>query len=171
MQMNNQSNFLSTDMSAQARSECPWHAYCDGAFSTKCSEGVAVGIVIFDNIGNKYQYSKFRISPVLSSIRSVGAEICAAYLATKLARNLGCNKLVIHHDYLGVANWLNGCWDAHTEPSRIYVEEMRKYMEQFEISFKYVKGHSGNLWNERADRLATSALQQRIKENYEYMKG
>lgn len=157
---NNQS--LKTNIAESVRSKNPWHAYVDGSYSVRCPEGVAIGIAMIDNLGNKYKCSKFYVSPELATHRNVGAEVLAAYIAARVAVKMNCKHLVIHYDYSGIGNWMNGSWSANTEMSKTYVKEMNKMKELINISFKYVRGHSGNRWNDAADKFANEAIANRI---------
>ena len=69
----------------------------------------------------------------------------------------GIDEIDIYHDYLGVAYWVNGKWQARKDLSRMYKAEMQKYAGKFKINFIHVKGHSGDYYNNVADTLAREA--------------
>lgn len=84
------------------------------------------------------------------------------------------DKLTIYSDsaYMinGITNWING-WRANNwmnlkkEPVKNkelweYLDKRVHFFEQdFDIEFVKVKGHSGNKWNEKCDRLANEAME------------
>lgn len=84
------------------------------------------------------------------------------------------DKLTIYSDsaYMinGITNWING-WRANNwtnskkEPVKNkelweYLDKRIHFFEQdFDIEFVKVKGHSGNKWNEKCDRLANEAME------------
>ena len=84
------------------------------------------------------------------------------------------DKLTIYSDsaYMinGITNWINS-WRANNwmnskkEPVKNkelweYLDKRVHFFEQdFDIEFVKVKGHSGNKWNEKCDRLANAAME------------
>ena len=63
-----------------------------------------------------------------------------------------------YHDYEGISKWCEGQWEAKKEGTRAYREFYRQASEKVKITFRKVKGHSGDRWNDLADRLAKEAL-------------
>jgi ribonuclease HI len=79
-------------------------------------------------------------------------------LAIEYCLKNGINKVEIYHDYEGIGAWADRRWKANnplTQGYRDFVAEARQNME---ISFVKVKAHSGNKYNEIADKLAKEAL-------------
>lgn len=89
---------------------------------------------------------------------------------TEWALSRGFNEVVIHHDYTGVAYWLvddpkyGKPWQASKPLAKAYVQKMRPLLPS--ITFKKVKGHSKDPYNDFADLLASKAR----KENGEVLK-
>lgn len=127
-------------------------AYVDGSFAN----GIAgYGIVfIYEKKDAEFFYGQCRDS----SMRNVSGEIDAARKAVEKALEYGCHSIKIYHDYIGVAAWVSGEWKAKNEKTVEYRDIMRDYMEFIQIEFQHVKGHSGNIWNEKADRLAKQGV-------------
>lgn len=83
------------------------------------------------------------------------------------------DKLTIYSDsaYMmnGITNWING-WRANnwmnSKKELVKNKELWEYLDKrvhffeqdFDIEFVKVKGHSGNKWNEKCDRLANEAM-------------
>lgn len=93
-----------------------------------------------------------------SQLRNVAGEIMGAKLAIDYCISKGYNKVTIYHDYEGVGKWGDNKWKANlpmTQAYKAYVADARK---KIEIVFVKVKAHSGNKYNELADKLAKDAL-------------
>lgn len=85
------------------------------------------------------------------------------------------DKLTIYSDSVyivnGITNWING-WRANnwmnSKKELVKNKELWEYLDKrvhffeqdFDIEFVKVKGHSGNKWNEKCDRLANEAMEQ-----------
>lgn len=133
-------------------------AYTDGAFNAadrKYGSGCVLLIdgikdpVILRQAGNEEQY--------LSS-RNVAGEVFAAVYAIEFCRQYPGEKvdeLVIHYDYAGIECWITGKWRANAAVSRFYVEYAAA--APFKLTFRKVRAHSGDTWNEVADHLAKQA--------------
>lgn len=94
----------------------------------------------------------------LISMRNVAGEIKGAEAAMKLALEKGCKTLHIYHDYEGIAKWCLGEWRANKEGTKAYKDYYDSICIDIDIIFHKVCGHSGNKYNDEADRLARSAL-------------
>ena len=91
--------------------------------------------------------------------RNVAGEIMGSKLAIDWARANDVKSLEIYHDYEGIGAWADRKWKANnplTQGYRDFVEEARDAMD---ITFVKVKAHSGNRYNELADKLAKKALE------------
>jgi ribonuclease HI len=85
------------------------------------------------------------------------------YLKTSINRSeveIFCDsKYVILGITEWIFNWQKNNWrNANKKPvlNRELWEELFELTEEFKPKWKYVEGHSGNKWNERADVIATS---------------
>lgn len=91
-------------------------------------------------------------------MRNVAGEIKGAELAMKYCLEHEIASLRICHDYEGIAKWCEGQWEAKKEGTRAYRDFYRSASEKVKITFRKVKGHSGDTWNDLADHLAKEAL-------------
>lgn len=66
-------------------------------------------------------------------------------------------EITIRYDYEGIQKWADGEWRANKALTRDYAREIDYYRDTLKINFEKVKAHSGDIWNEAADRLAKSA--------------
>ena len=72
--------------------------------------------------------------------------------------NRGIKKLTIYHDYEGISKWPLKQWAANKEGTKAYQEFYNNIKEYVDIKFVKVKGHSGDKYNDLADKLAKEAL-------------
>lgn len=68
------------------------------------------------------------------------------------------NNIEIYHDYIGISKWAFGLWKTNKEATRKYRDFIKSIMKSYSISFKHVKGHSGNKYNELADKYAKEGI-------------
>ncbi|MDD6327465.1 MAG: reverse transcriptase-like protein, partial [Lachnospiraceae bacterium] len=94
----------------------------------------------------------------MASMRNVAGEIEGAMAAVRLAMTLGISKLVIYYDYKGIEMWATGEWKRNKKGTIAYYEFMQAVKKKITLEFVKVKGHSGVLGNEEADRLAKEAV-------------
>ena len=67
-------------------------------------------------------------------------------------------SVTIYHDYEGVAKWATGEWKAKKPGTNAYREFCAAAAKHIRFRFVKVKGHSGDKYNDLADRLAKDAL-------------
>jgi ribonuclease HI len=79
--------------------------------------------------------------------------------AMKIARDKGYKKIMIHHDYTGVSNWLTGEWQPKNKYTKLYKEFYESNIKPYiEVEFIKVKSHSKDHYNDLADYCAKRAL-------------
>lgn len=93
---------------------------------------------------------------------NVSAELMAALIAVMSSANTINNEdyeLTIVHDYVGVSEYVNQVkpWKAKKAIPKLYAAGIGKFRQEHKgvrLGFRKVKGHSGDVYNEMADRLA-----------------
>lgn len=131
-------------------------AYIDGSFL----EGSVYSCgCVFLHKGNLIaEISKKFSDEELGSMRNVAGEIKAAQLAMDFALKNKYKELIICHDYEGISRWPLGEWTPTRKGTRAYKKYYEEMTKKIDIKFVKVKAHSGNEYNEMADRLAKKAL-------------
>ena len=87
------------------------------------------------------------------------AEVSAIIFALRHARTLiNCKAVRIRFDSQYAANMTMGIWKPKKGLNEKLIQtakaELNKTERGMQVSWKHVKGHSGNKWNDRADELA-----------------
>ena len=131
-------------------------AYVDGSFNVATGE-FSYGVVMFHN-GEEITFNKSFSDPELASMRNVAGEIKGAEAAMEYAYKNGMKSLTIYHDYEGISKLPLKQWAANKEGTKAYQEFYNNIKEYVDIKFVKVKGHSGDKYNDLADKLAKEAL-------------
>lgn len=131
-------------------------AYTDGSYNVSNGH-FSYGIVFFHK-GEKLTFSQEFDIPELSSMRNVAGEIAGATRAMEYCVENGIKSLEILYDYEGVEKWCTGAWKTNKPGTIAYKASYDKFKELLKVTFTKVKGHSGNKYNDEADRLAKDAL-------------
>lgn len=131
-------------------------AYVDGSYND-ANKKVGLGVIMGVG-GDIVRISKEVAANDLISMRNVAGEIKASEEAIKYALELGAKKIVIYHDYEGIAKWCNGQWKTNLEGTKAYKEFYLSVKDKIVIEFIKVKGHSGNKYNDEADILAKKSI-------------
>lgn len=131
-------------------------AYVDGSYN-KVNRNFSCGVVFLYQ-GEEITFYESFSDEELASMRNVAGEIKGAESAMRYAKEHGVKKLVIYHDYEGIAKWCNGAWQAAKEGTKAYRAFYQEISKEMEIRFEKVKGHSGDHYNDMADLLARKAL-------------
>lgn len=140
----------------EIESTCAAAVYVDGSYSVSTGE-YAFGAVFFID-GKMYTFSHKYPNDELAKMRNVAGELAGASFAMKYAYKLGLDSLEIFYDYAGIECWATGKWKVNLAGTRDYVLLYRKLSPQLRVKFSKVKGHSGDLYNDFADRLAKNEL-------------
>lgn len=136
----------------------PHHAvaYVDGSYDKKSGD-FSYGMVIFVN-GEQHNVAERFTDSTLAEMHNVAGEIKGALAAMQFCLDHEIERLDLYYDYEGIAKWCLGAWQAKKEGTREYAEFYRSIRSRLEIRFVKVKGHSGDPYNDLADRLARHAL-------------
>jgi len=132
-------------------------AYVDGSFD-KDSGSYSYGIVLFTKDG-KSEISSMEKDEKMKDMRNVAGEIRGAMVAMDKALKSGKDILYLYYDYIGIEKWAVGEWKANKYGTKMYKSYYDSIKDKFRVVFKKVTAHSGNEYNEEADRLARKALE------------
>jgi ribonuclease HI len=129
--------------------------YTDGAYSS-VKDQMGIGIVILKNDRPILEYSKMFLEGTNNK-----AEVAAMIIGLRLIKN-PIDSLTIISDSMYCIGCASLGWKRKKN-----VKLWEEFDKQFErvkqlcpnVEFKHVKGHSGDKWNERADKLAVAASQ------------
>lgn len=140
-------------------------AYVDGSYSQELanySYGCVIlygnEIIKFNGIGHSKEHSL---------MRNVAGELLGSMKAIEWAYENKCDLITIYYDYEGIERWANGTWKTKKQGTKEYSEFIKKHRQYLNIDFIKVKAHSGNVYNEEADRLAKEALYE-VTEEMDY---
>lgn len=131
-------------------------AYVDGSYDSTTNT-FSYGMVFF-HAGQELHFSKRYNDSDLTEMNNVAGEIKGAEAAIKYCLEKNISSITIYHDYEGIAKWCNGDWKAKKAGTIAYANFYKEASAKVNIQFVKVKGHSGNRYNELADRLAKEAL-------------
>lgn len=139
------------------------HVYTDGSLNTK-TQLMGGGMYAKTQGGKELRMFLGIDSDIFSEIgpdanqgkpSSSFAELIAAVIAVKRLTALGYKKLQLHVDNDGVRNWFTGAWQAKQPSTRCALNAL--FSAQYDcnyLSIVSVDGHSGDVGNNEADRLA-----------------
>lgn len=131
-------------------------AYVDGSYHAGTGE-FSYGVVILRDGQEICRKEKLNDSE-LAAMRNVAGEIKGAECAMRYAVEEGLEKITIVHDYEGIARWCMGEWKTNKEGTKAYKAYYDSIKDRVQITFQKVKGHSGDHYNDMADKLAKEAL-------------
>lgn len=131
-------------------------AYVDGSYNIRTKE-FSYGMVIMVEDEEKYFKEKYK-DVTLRDMRNVAGEIMGSMSAMKYCMDNGYKSVIIHFDYEGIEKWCTGAWKTNKIGTKKYKEFYDSLKDKIHITFKKVKAHSGDKYNDIADRLAKSAL-------------
>lgn len=133
-------------------------AYTDGSRNTETDQcGSGIVFVKDDEIQEELSFS----SPNTFGSNNVTAEANAVIRVLEYCVEKGIQRIFICHDLIHLAEYVrdHGCYEADKAATLDYQQRYRALVDkhQLKVYFNYVKGHSANRWNDRADQLARRA--------------
>lgn len=130
-------------------------AFSDGSYD-ESDASFSYGVAILWN-QKLIRLSRRFVNADYSNLRNVAGELAGARRAVQFALSNDIKKITIYHDYEGVATLATREWDSHSPFTEDYLNFMKESAKQIKIDFRWVRGHSGNYYNDMADRLAKTA--------------
>lgn len=131
-------------------------AYVDGSFDLSTNRFSYGAVIIYEG---KETEEKEAFEPCeLSSMRNVAGEIMGAIHAFNYCVEHKIPHLALFYDYEGIEKWCTGKWRAEKPGTKAYKDYYDGIKDVLEVTFNKVKGHSGDEYNERVDKLAKAAL-------------
>lgn len=131
-------------------------AYVDGSYKADTEE-FSYGAILFLN-GEEIEFSGADYNPDVKDMRNVAGELKGAMVMMNYCIKNNIPALQIHHDYEGIAKWARGEWKTNKPGTKMYKEYYDRISDKLDVTFVKVKGHSGDINNDRADKLAKKAL-------------
>lgn len=135
--------------------------YTDGGYSIRHKEG-ASAYVILDEDGNIIDKYVFRIVNETSQRAELKAIIGA------VSQVPYDSKVDLYTDSEYAINILTGKWQPHTNEDLI--EMYRQHSVGKDITFHWVKGHSGDLYNEMCDDMCNQCVGYDLNEEFSHHK-
>lgn len=131
-------------------------AYVDGSYNNTDGSYSYGAVLISDDeiVKNSKRYPKDKFS----EHRNVIGEIRGSMFAIEYAAEKGYENLILHYDYEGIEKWATGAWKRNKEATKMYHEFFKSFKDKINVVFVKVKAHSGDTYNEMADKLAKEAV-------------
>lgn len=102
------------------------------------------------------EWGTLRNDDNLHDMHQIGGELHALYEACLWCKDRGITEVTIVFDYLGLAKWMTGEWQAKNPAVREYLARVSQVVAEGGLSITWEKAnaHTGDYWNEYADKLA-----------------
>ncbi len=147
---------VKTDMETAKLKECEASVYVDGSFDLgSCTYSYGVVILTRDD---SYKFSGREVDPEMAMMRNVSGELKGAMKAMEWAIENEIKTLYLHYDYTGIERWAKGDWKTNKAGTKAYKAYFDSIKDKLTVEFIKVKAHSGNKYNEEADKLAKDAI-------------
>ena len=142
-----------SDGTAIINKECNKLFYVDGSYNDR-TKTVGYGLVEVINGQAKFRDFGSSFPGEDVSSRNVLGELKGAMKAMDLALANNLSEITICYDYKGVELWATGGWKASKDLTKYYRNTMQNRMKHVKVNFVKIEAHSGDKWNDEADRLA-----------------
>lgn len=130
--------------------------YVDGSYELS-TERYAYGLVVVKDGAEVYTDRK-AFKGEYSAMRNVAGEVLGSITAINYAISQGYTKVEIYFDYQGIESWALGTWKRNNKLTMGYHAFFQEASQKVKVVFHKVKGHSGDVYNDRADELAKEAF-------------
>lgn len=136
-------------------------AYVDGSYSD-ANKAYGGGVVLFlPNLKEPLQYKCSGNHKPYLRLRNIAGELFAVLKLFKILETISdVTDIEIYYDYSGIEKWVTGEWRAKKTLTETYRDIVRAYSSKYNITFVKVAAHTGDLYNEMADKLAREAARE-----------
>ena len=132
--------------------------YVDGSYNSFTEKYAYAFVALKDNVIEHIQ-SEGKNYEINSNIRQIAGELEATLKGLEYAISKNEKKVVIFHDYEGIAHHATGLWERKEESSKNYYNKMQEiFALGIEVIFVKVDSHTGDLYNELADEKCKEKL-------------
>lgn len=136
-------------------------AYVDGSYDEQYGCW-GCGIVLLPEQDKETHYELTGNGTKYNQHWQIAGELYGAAIATRWCIQNGYTHLHLYYDYLGVEKWATCEWKRRKDLAIQYSMAMRDYMCYINITFHKVKSHTGDRFNEMADKLAKEACKRYV---------
>jgi len=128
-----------------------YQIYVDGS---KLNESVGYGVVILLNGEVINELHGTVPEDYVQGTNQIAGELFAVRKAIEWCWENSVKEISIFYDCIGIKNWATGEWKTKHPQTQEYAEFVRNSL--LKIDWHKVDSHTGDVWNERADKLAKS---------------
>jgi viroplasmin and RNaseH domain-containing protein len=132
-------------------------AYVDGSYEHSIKL-YGSGVVILNGDEEITSFSVKGNDKDLVDMRNVAGEIEASKIAMNYCIENGIKNLILYFDYEGIEKWCIGAWKTNKVGTINYKKYYDSIKDNLNVKFVKVKAHSGNKYNDEADRLAKLSI-------------
>lgn len=132
-------------------------AYVDGSYENS-TKSYGFGVVILKDDEIIDEFSKKGNNNDIISMRNVAGEIEGAMFAMNYCIKNNIDELNLYFDYEGIEKWCSGEWKTNKDGTKNYKMYYDKIKSKLKVNFIKVKSHSGDYYNDYADKLAKNSL-------------
>lgn len=132
-------------------------AYVDGSFDASLGR-YSFGCILITPKQEVISQSGNGDNPDSLALRNVTGEMLGAMFAVQWCIKRGYAAVDIRYDYSGIEMWATGRWKAKNELTKKYAAYMQRNSKHLNITFTKITAHTGDYYNEMADKLAKRAL-------------
>ncbi len=149
-------DFMSSGSSSASNLDFDAVFYVDGSYNISTKE-FSYGVVLLKD-GEEKHFNKRFDDKELSTMRNVAGEIMGAWFALEYSVENEFKNIAIYFDYEGIEKWALGLWKTNKDGTIAYKKYYDSIRDRVIVKFVKVKGHSGDKYNDLADRLAKDAI-------------
>ncbi len=133
-------------------------AYVDGSYDPQSRlVGGGALILLADSMDEVATISEAALD--LGRHQNVAGEILGATRALQWCLDWSFDSITVVYDYVGLEKWATQEWRANKPITQAYADFVTTArLGGLRIDFQHVKSHSGNQYNDRADKLARLAI-------------
>lgn len=146
------------------------HIYVDGSYNISTEKYAYALVAVKDNVIEYVENGRSEDNSN-KAIRQIAGELEATVKGVEYALKQNERKVVIFHDYAGIAHHATGFWERKDQSSVVYYNKMKSLIDSgIEVIFVKVDSHTGDLYNEIADEKCKEALNiESSNEFYKYL--
>ncbi|HKP14131.1 MAG TPA: RNase H family protein, partial [Blastocatellia bacterium] len=126
-----------------------WQMYGDGSY---INGATGYGAVVLKDGEVMAELCGPVAAAEVNGTRQVAGELRAVEEGLRWCRQHNVGEVEIFYDYYGVEKWATGAWKANQPLTREYARTVRE--SGVRVRWRKVAAHTGDRWNEHADRLA-----------------